>query len=100
MKALKVIGIIIGGLIGLIGLAALVFWLGWLRAPEPEAVCAHLQEIASKEAGRPAPVDPNCPARMKPPEFGRINYVKQMKCVMAASTLKEVKDCDSSRRSL
>ncbi len=49
MKALKVIGIIIGGLIGLIGLAAFVFWLGWLRAPAPEEICAHLQEITTKE---------------------------------------------------
>jgi hypothetical protein len=98
MKALKIIGIIIGGLIGLIGLAAFVFWLGWLRAPAPEEVCAHLQEIATKEAGTPAPVDPRCPDRMKPPEFGRINYVKQMKCVMAASTLKDVKACDNRSR--
>lgn len=100
MKALKVIGIIIGGLVGLIALAGFVFWIGWLRAPAPEDVCAHIQELATKEAGRSVPVDPNCPARMKPPEFGRINYVKQMKCVMAAGSLKEVKDCESSRRSL
>ncbi len=97
MKALKVIGIIIGGLVGLIGLAAFVFWFGWLRAPAPEEICAHLQEITTKEAGRPVPADPRCPDRMKPPEFGRINYVKQVKCVMAAGTLKEVKDCDNRR---
>jgi hypothetical protein len=100
MKALKVIGIVIGVLVGLIGLAAFVFWFGWLRAPAPEEICAHLQEIATKEAGTPAPVDPRCPERMKPPEFGRINYVKQVKCVMAAGTLKDVKACDSARRSL
>jgi hypothetical protein len=98
MKALKVIGMIIGGLIGLIGLAALVFYLGWLRAPAPEEVCAHLQEITTKEAGVAVPPDPKCPDRMKPPEFGRINYVKQMKCVMAASTLKDVKACENRTR--
>jgi hypothetical protein len=35
---------------------------------------------------------------MKPPQFGRINYVKQVKCVMAASTLKDVKECDKQAR--
>lgn len=98
MKALKIIGIIIGGLIGLLGLAAFVFWIGWLRAPAPEEVCAHLQEIATKEAGVAVPPDPRCPERMKPPQFGRINYVKQLKCVMAASTLKDVKECDKQAR--
>jgi hypothetical protein len=97
MKALKVIGIIIG----LLGLAVFVFWFGWLRAPAtPEEVCAHLQAIASKEAGMPAPMDPRCPDRMKPPEFGRVPYVKQLKCIMAAGTLKEVKECDGRRSSL
>ena len=99
MKALKVLGKVIGALVGLIAIAAFVFWFGWLRAPAPEEVCAHMQAIATKEAGRAVPADPACPSRMKPPEFGRINYVKQMKCVMDASTLKDVKACEN-RRSL
>lgn len=99
MKALKVVGMVLGGLLGLVLLAALVFWLGWMRGPSPEEVCAHMGDLSQKETGRastPAAFS-GCVTKMQPPQYGKMHYVAQMKCALAAGTMKEVADCEKRR---
>jgi hypothetical protein len=91
---MKTIGKILGGLIGLVVVAGAVFYFGWLRAPSPEAVCGHLADLA-KQSGDDTSFDDTaaCEDGLKPPEYGRLNYAKQMKCMMSASSLDAALSC-------
>lgn len=92
MKALKILGYIFGA----IALAVFVFWFGWLRAPSAEDVCDNVAAILKKEAGAemPAELRKECVAQYgKAPEFGRVPWVKQLKCVRDATTSKELDAC-------
>ena len=91
MKALKILGIIFGT----IALAAVVFYVGWLRAPAPEEVCENMFAVAKKETGVALPTQEreSCIRRLQPPEFGRIPYVAQMKCMKNATSAAELKQC-------
>ena len=95
MKALK----ILGSIVALIGFAVLVFWFGWLRAPAPEKVCEHLADLASKESGKemPAMLMQDCVASLQPPKFGKIHYVKQMKCLRSAKSSADLPQCERGR---
>jgi hypothetical protein len=95
MKALKVLG----SIVALIGLAILVFWLGWLRAPAAEGVCEHLADVASKESGAdmPAMLMQDCVKSLQPPKFGKIRYVKKMKCLRSAQSSAEIEQCERRR---
>ncbi len=96
MKALKILGFIFGA----IGLAVFVFWFGWLRAPAAEDVCDNVAKILKKEAGSEMPPElrKECIAEYsKAPEFGRVPWVKQLKCVRDAGSMSELEGC--SKRS-
>ena len=98
MKALKIIGIVIGVLVGLIAVGVLGFWFFLLRAPTPEEQCDHVIELMKKESG--AAMAPKfrdeCIRMAQPPEFGRLPYAKRAKCRAAAATLAEAKACDKA----
>ena len=95
MKALRLIGIVIGVIVGLIALAFGVFWFGWLRAPAPQDVCDHVSEIYEEEIGQvmPEPAEKECIDRLAPPEFGKLPYAEKMKCMMDAQTSRELDGC-------
>jgi hypothetical protein len=87
--------IVVGSLLGLLGGAVFVFWFGWLRAPAPEEVCTNVSGVMQKELGAvPKGFEADCVRRMQPPEFGRVPYVKQMKCLRDAKTSKEIQACE------
>ena len=48
MKALK----IIGGIVGTLVLAVAVLYLGWLSPPSGDAVCGNVAKIMKKEVGK------------------------------------------------
>ena len=91
MKALK----ILGAIVAMIGLAVVVFYVGWLRAPSAEEVCDNVTAVTKKETG----VDmgekgrSQCIRSAQPPEFGRIPWVSQMKCLRDAKSLDEIGKC-------
>lgn len=96
MKALK----IIGGIIGTIGLAIGVFYFGWLSPPSAQAVCDNVSRIVKAESGAdlPATEAASCVRRAStPPEFGRAVWVKQLKCMRDAKSSKEVDACSRRR---
>jgi len=93
MKALKILGFIVGA----IGLAIFVFWFGWLRPPAAEDVCENVAKIMKKETNVEAPAEfmKECVAvYSKPPEFGRVPWVKQLKCIRDAETASELDGCE------
>lgn len=97
MKALKVLGAIVGTLV----LAAVVFWAGWLRAPDGAEVCENVIEVMSDGAGTlpdkvKAQLAKDCERQTNPPELGRVPWVKRMKCYRDASTRKELEACDKA----
>ena len=90
MKIVKWIGIVFGGLIGALALAAGVFYVGWLRGPSPEEVCAHLAELGEHQH---AAAMEACVRDLQPPRFGKMNYVRQMKCLLDAETRQQISEC-------
>ena len=92
-KVLLVLGIVIGAL----GLAGLVFWVGWLRAPDGAAVCENVVKVMSEEKDLKDAVKEkakkDCEARAQPPKYGRLNWVKQMKCMRDAASKSELDAC-------
>jgi hypothetical protein len=92
MKALK----IIGSIVATIALGIIIFYVGWLRAPSAEDVCGNLAALTRKETGAEldAKAREECVRRATHrPEFGVIPWVKRMKCVRDAGTLKELDAC-------
>ncbi|HWB73487.1 MAG TPA: hypothetical protein VG755_01000 [Nannocystaceae bacterium] len=93
MKALKIIGFIFGA----IGLAVFVFWFGWLKAPAAEDVCENVAKVLEKEAGAKMPEElrKECIAQYsREPEFGKVPWVKRLKCIRDAETSKEMEQCE------
>jgi hypothetical protein len=87
---------VIGGIVGAIALAVVIFWVGWLRAPAAEDVCANVGKILEKETGHAMSNDfhADCIKRAQPPEFGQVPWVAQMKCMRDAQTPADLKACD------
>jgi hypothetical protein len=98
MKALKVIGAIVGALV----LAAGIFWFGWLRAPDGAEVCSNVIRVMSEDAGQKLPdklkeeLAKDCERQTRPPEFGRVPWVKRMKCYRDAKERKALEACDKA----
>lgn len=99
MKALK----ILGGIVLTLGLAVGVFWFGWLRAPAADDVCNNMVAVTKKENGDKLPasaVDEIRDACMlvanKAPEFGRVKWVRQLKCIRDADSSKAIDACEHS----
>jgi hypothetical protein len=92
MKALK----ILGGTVGMLVLAVAVFWVGWLRAPSAEDVCDNIAAVAKKETKvEMGPAERQaCLRSAQPPEFGRVPWVRQMKCLRDAQTMAEIAGCE------
>ena len=96
MKALKILGFFFGA----IGLAIFVFWFGWLRAPAAEDVCDNVAKVMKKETGTEVPdsFKKECVAvYSKAPEFGRVPWVKQLKCIRDAETGAQLEQCEKRR---
>lgn len=86
MKALK----ILGGIVGFLALAVGIFWLGWVRHPSPGQVCGHLGSLSKKAFGD----KPLCEKMLKKGEHeGLFFYAKKMKCLNKSKSLEEVSAC-------
>jgi len=95
---MKKVLVVLGVLFGVIGAAVFVAWFTLLRAPEPSEVCDNLTAVMKKEVGAvPSGFGAECVQRMQPPEFGRVPYAKQMKCLRDATSSKEIDACTSTR---
>ncbi len=91
---MKVLGAAAAGAVFLLALLTFVFWWGWLRAPSPEAVCAHVVEVMAGELGdRVDPFRRECLRSAQPPQFGRLAYAKALNCVVASRTSEQLKAC-------
>lgn len=98
---------IIGGILALLVTAGLVFYIGWLRAPAPEVVCANIERltVAELKANGAEPGDA-AKAEMrsscekwasKRPEFGVGPWVKRLKCARDAQSVAELDACGVKR---
>ena len=93
MKALKIIGFIFGAL----GLAVFVFWFGWLRAPDAKDVCDNVAKVMKKESGVDAPeafMKECITEYSREPQFGKLPWVSQLKCVRDAESLTAMQACE------
>ena len=92
MKALK----IIGGIVGTLVLAVAVLYLGWLSPPSGDAVCGNVAKIMKKEVGKEMSDKDRseCVAKAeKEPEFGRAVWVKNLKCMRDAESATQLAAC-------
>jgi hypothetical protein len=91
---MKKVLLVLGVLFGVLGAAVFVGWFAFLRAPEPSEVCDNISSVMKKETGVvPKEFGSECVQRMQPPEFGRVPYAKQMKCLRDATSSKEISSC-------
>ena len=98
---------IIGGILATIAVAALVFYIGWVRAPAPEAVCENVEKLTLAELkaqgiessdAMKAEVRKGCEKwASKRPEFGIVPWVKKLKCARDAGTIAELDACGVKR---
>lgn len=92
MKALK----ILGGILGAIVLAAVVFYVGWLKAPDAAEVCDNVARIVKAETNveMPAKARSECVERAgRTPEFGLIPWVAELKCMRDAKDRSALETC-------
>ena len=95
-----------GGLIGslVVVFGIFVFWLGWVRAPSPQAMCRYKIELVIATAGEDqtegadaliGQLEAKCvaAAKRKIQLRGKIVYAKYAKCVTAATTLADAERC-------
>lgn len=92
------------GVLALMIVAVVVFWLGWVRAPDPATICAHKVDLvfntvgADQREGAEALVgqlEITCveAAKRKIQMRGKLVYADYAKCVMAASALSQAERC-------
>ena len=92
MKALKIIGAIFATIL----VAVAIFYVGWMRPPSGAAVCDNVARIMKKEANVEMSEKDRaaCIRDMgTPPQFGRVPWVKQLKCIRDAETGKDLAAC-------
>ncbi|MCR9161400.1 MAG: hypothetical protein ACE37F_29500 [Nannocystaceae bacterium] len=93
ISIMKTFAKLVGGFFALLFLAAGVFYVGWLIPPDAEDVCDHVEEL-SKQAGVEAKPRNECLVRYgTPPEYGKMPWVKWLKCVEDAPSLEGVREC-------
>jgi hypothetical protein len=91
------------GILVTIVLAALVFYIGWLRPPAPETVCENVEKVTVaelKSAGVEASDAMKTELRedcvkwaSKQPEFGLIPWVEKLKCARDAESMAALEAC-------
>lgn len=98
MKALKIIGIIIG----LLAVSAGAAWAAFLNAPTEAEQCEHLSQLLEKKLPGFAASPPGkeflstCPDKVKQGQLeSKVGYAKRAKCVMAAESFDAVEACDT-----
>lgn len=82
------------------------FWVAYVRAPPPEAVCGHIMQVTVREAGEVnlspqtqqtlvARLERDCieHKRNKILLRGKIRYASYARCVVRANTLRAIEDC-------
>ena len=96
MKALKIIGIILGLLVVSGGVA----WAALVRAPSEAELCEHLEQLMDKQmpgfSASPAASEfkAECPKKVAKGDLeGAIPYAKRAKCVLAAESMDAVQSC-------
>jgi len=97
MKALKILGVILGIVVAGGGVA----WATLIKAPSEADLCAHLSGLMDQKmpgfAASPAGAEfaASCPEKVKKGDSeGAIPYAKRAKCVMASSSMEAVDACD------
>ena len=91
-KALKIVGTIFLTIFA----AVAIFYVGWMRPPSGAAVCDNVARILKKEANVEMSEKDRavCIRQMgTPPQFGRVPWVKQLKCIRDAETAKDLDAC-------
>ena len=67
-------------------------------AKSPEDVCSHMEKLMAKEAGADLAKKANkgCVASVKRHKDtkGYMKYRKESRCIVAAKSLKDIKDCE------
>ena len=94
------------GTVMVVILAVLGFYLAFVRAPAPATVCQHIIDVTLEEAGDQGMAEQTQEAlleRMKQQCIehkrdklqlrGRLAYARYARCVMGASTLRDIEDC-------
>lgn len=86
--------VMVGGVLLLAG-AAGVFYVGWLIPPDAHDVCDNLAELMKAEGEYMGILaHQKCVTRMEtPPEFGKMPWVAQLKCIESAESLDEADAC-------
>lgn len=100
MKALKIIGLVIGFLVVSAGGA----WAAFLTAPSEAEQCAHLGGLLEKKLPGFAASPPghdfvkSCADKVKRGQLeSQLGYTKRAKCVMAAESFDAVEACDTRK---
>lgn len=100
-KTFKFLGIGCGVLLALLVVGGGVFWFGWIRAPEPRAVCEHTKELMQREMEEELPegafaMDECVSDLERTKEFdGLLGYAEQANCAVDAQSLEEMEACES-----
>lgn len=100
MKALKILGIIVG----ILTISAGGAWAAFLKAPSEADQCAHLAELLEKKLPGFAASPPgkefasSCVDKVKRGQLeSQVGYAKRAKCVMVASSFDAVEACDTRK---
>lgn len=97
MKAAKIVGWSLGGLFAVVAIAVVVFYIGWLRAPEATEVCGNIAKVLKSETGIDLPekakTDCIAQASTKPMMRGQVPWVQELKCMRDAKSQSELDGC-------
>jgi uncharacterized protein YdgA (DUF945 family) len=100
MKALKIIGIIVGLLVVSAGGA----WAAFLTAPSEAEQCTHLAVLLDKKLPGFSKSPPgkdfeaSCPEKVRRGKLeSQLGYAKRAKCVLGAESFDAVEACDTRK---
>ena len=96
MKALRIVGAIIGALIASVVLAGAIFYFGWLMPPSPKSVCDNIARITEAETGLSfdkAATEKCIANASERPRFGILPWVAQLKCMRDAKDRAALEAC-------
>jgi hypothetical protein len=98
MKALKILGIIVG----ILTVSAGAAWAAFLKSPTQAEQCEHLAQLLEKKLPGFAASPPGkefmttCPDKVKKGQLeSQVKYAKRAKCLMTAESFDAVEACDT-----
>jgi hypothetical protein len=97
---------ILGGIAATLVAAVVIFYVGWLSPPSADSVCDNIMRLTKAELaeGGAEPSDADlsqfrqaCIADVgKEPEFGRLPWVRRLKCMRDAENMDGLQACESA----